>query len=124
VPKKDLLLAATLSLAAAASAQTVWRCGNSYSTQPCAGGSSFEAAPAPAKAEAVRAEKAALVDAKRADALEKARLAREKNAPQAIVIAPVDPPKAQPEPKKGKGKGKGTKPETFTASVPGPARKK
>ena len=60
----------TLLLAAACgpgAAQQVWRCGNSYSTQPCAGGSSFEAVPAPSKAEAARAEKAALLDAKRAD---------------------------------------------------------
>lgn len=122
--KKNLILAAALALAAGAGgAQTVWRCGNSYSTQPCTGGTSFEAEAAPSKAEAVRAEKAVLVDEKRAAVLEKARLAQEKNAPQAIVIAPVEAPKAAPEKKKGKGKA-GGKPETFTASVPGSGKKK
>jgi hypothetical protein len=126
VTRKNLILAAGLALAAtAAGAQTVWRCGNSYSTQPCAGGTSFEAPPAPGKAEAARAEKAVLVDEKRAAVLEKARLAQERNAPRAIVITPVEAPKAEPEKKgkeKGKGKGSG-KPETFTASVPGPGKK-
>lgn len=123
--RKNLILAAGLALAAtAAGAQTVWRCGSSYSTQPCAGGTSFEAPPAPSKAEAARAEKAVLVDEKRAAVLEKARLAQEKNAPRAIVIAPVEAPKAEPEKKKAKEKGKGSgKPETFTASVPGPGKK-
>lgn len=126
MPQKNLILVATLAFTAgAAGAQTVWRCGNSYSTQPCAGGTSFEAPPAPGKAEAARAEKAALVDAKRADALEKARLAQEKNAPRAIVIAPVEVPKEErPAEKKGKDKAKAPPaPATFTASVPGSGRK-
>ena len=124
--KKILFFAALAMAAGAAGAQTVWRCGNSYSTQPCAGGSSFDAPPAPSKADAARAEKAVQVDARRADALEKARLAQEKNAPRAIVIAPVEKPQAAPmEKKKGKAQGKaGAGPETFTASAPAPGKKK
>ena len=113
----SLILAAALALAAATGgAQTVWRCGNSYSAQPCAGGSSFEVMPAPDKAEAERAQKAVQVDAQRAAELEKARLAQEKDAPKAIVIGPVEPPAKQDAAKKAKGKGK---PEAFTAFAPG-----
>jgi hypothetical protein len=38
-----LLIAAALLAAQAAGAQTIWRCGNSYSTTPCAGGSTVQA---------------------------------------------------------------------------------
>jgi hypothetical protein len=118
---KKLIVAGALALAATAGgAQTVWRCGNSYSTQPCAGGSSFEAAPAPSKADAAQAEKATQADFKRAEALEKARLAQEKNAPKAIVIAPVEPQAVAAGKKDGAKKGK---PETFKASVPGSGKK-
>jgi hypothetical protein len=41
---KTLILAATaLALAGAAQAQTIWRCGNSYSGSPCPGGSTVAA---------------------------------------------------------------------------------
>ena len=123
--QNNLILAAVLSVAATSGgAQTVWRCGSSYSTQPCPGGTSFAADAAPSRADAAQAEKAARVDAERAAELEKARLAREKNAPKAILIGPAEPV-ARPEPQKkdkGKGSGKG-KPEAFTASAPGPGKK-
>lgn len=121
---RSLTLAAALALACTAGgAQTVWRCGNSYSTQPCAGGSSFEVAPAPPREEALRAERAAKIDAQRAAELEKARLAQEKNAPKAIVIAPVEPPAKETAEKTGRPAAKG-KPQAFTASAPPPARKR
>lgn len=132
MPKTKLILAATLALAAATGgAQTVWRCGNSYSTQPCAGGSSFEAERAPARAEAERAARAAQSDARRADTLEKARLAQEKAAPKAVVIAPAEAPKAAPGAAGAASNGKKTdkpggklKPlETFTAVAPGTGKK-
>ena len=124
MPKNPLILAGALALAAGtAGAQTVWRCGSSYSTQPCAGGSSFEAWPAPSREEAARAESAVKIDAQRAAELEKVRLAQEKNAPKAIVIGPVEPPpKPEKEKKKGKTPAKG-KAETFTASAPGSGKK-
>src|SRR5690606_31939310 len=120
---RSLTLAAALALACTAGgAQTVWRCGNSYSTQPCAGGSSFEVTPAPSREEALRAEKAAKIDAQRAAELEKARLAQEKNAPRAIVIGPVEAPAEEVAEKKERPTAKG-KPQAFKASAAAPAKK-
>ena len=100
-------------------AQAVYRCGNAYGSQPCEGGSTV-AAPlaAPSRAEGAKAVQAAKVDAKRADALEKARLAQEKNAPKAVVMGPkqaASAAKAKPTPAL-------RKPAEFKAQ--GPAGKK
>jgi hypothetical protein len=116
------LLGTALLLAAhAVSAQGIWRCGNSYSAQPCAGATPVEAHPAPTAADAAQARRAAEADARRAEALEKARLEREKSAPRAIVIGPLE--KEQPaEGKKKEGKPP-KKPGDFTAMGPKPAAK-
>jgi hypothetical protein len=119
----SLVIAAALALACApAPAQTVYRCGDSYGTQPCAGGKAFDASDARTPADAAQAGKVAAADAKRADAMEKARLAQEKNAPKAIVIGGEAKPQekaAKPEAKtKGKGKKNAAGPEHFTAVAP------
>ena len=78
--------------------------------------------PAPhvaSRQDGARAAEAAKVDAKRADALEKARLVQEKNAPKAIVMGPKLPAstaKAKPTPPLKKV-------ETFSAKGPAPAKK-
>jgi hypothetical protein len=127
-PCNNIILAATLALAGPwAAGQTVYRCGSSYSQQPCPGGTAVEVSDPRTPADAVRAGRVATADAKRADALEKARLAREKNAPQAIVIEP--PAVAEPETASYRD---GTRPkvgklEQFTAvepRQPGEGRKK
>ena len=115
------LTALLLALAtAAACGQTVWRCGSSYGTQPCPGGRAFDATDARTPADAARAGEAAAADAKRAEAMEKARLAQERNAPKAIVIGGEPKPQekaAKPETRK-KGKKKPANPEVFTAVAP------
>lgn len=118
------LLLLVLALAgAAASAQTVYRCGNSYGTQPCAGGTAVDVGGARTPADAARAKEARLEDWKRAEAMEKARLAQEKNAPKALVIGPQEPP-AMPEakphakPDKKHKKGDPQDPDVFTAKSP------
>ena len=122
---KNLILAASLACAVPwATGQTVYRCGNSYSQQPCAGGAALSAPPAaPTAAEARQAAAAARVDAQRAEAMEQARLAQEKNAPKAAGIAPPEP-KAQPTKAEPAKVGKKGKPEHFTATVPGSGKKK
>ena len=94
-------LVATCLVAASGSgvAQPVFRCGSSYSHQPCAGGSTV-ASPdsAPDKGDAARAAGAARIDAQRAAALEKARLDQEKKAPKAIVMAAPAKPAASGKP--------------------------
>jgi hypothetical protein len=87
--QENIILAAALVLSsAAAQAQTVYRCGNSYSQQPCPGAAPVAAGDPRTPAEAARSGSVASADAKRADAMEKARIAQEKNAPKAGVIGP------------------------------------
>jgi len=121
VPQQNIILGAVLALASAGSlAQGIWRCGSSYSQQPCTGGSAVAAPlPSPTAAEAAKAMDAARTDAARAEAMEKARLAQEKNAPGAAVIAPEPPAKPVAD-----QRGKKSKPEDFTAVTPGPGKKK
>ena len=117
------LLGLALLLAAnAASAQAIWRCGNSYSAQPCPGATAVEAHPAPSAKDVAQARRGALADAKMADALEKARLEGEKAAPRAIVIGPAEKEKpAEPAKKEAKP---GKKAGDFTAMGPKPAKRK
>lgn len=134
--RKKIVLLALLAAAGGAGAQQAWRCGNSYSARPCPGGAEVSVAVPHSDGDAARAAAATKVDARRADALERARLAREKQAPRAIVMAPVQPasaaggktPAGRAPAGKAGGRGRG-KLETFTATAPGkpaaaPPRKK
>lgn len=112
-----------LALAAgAASAQTVYRCGSSYGTQPCAGGTAVDVSDTRTRGDALRASKVASEDWKRAEAMEKARLAQEKNAPKALIIGAKEAPK--PEAKEHgkaahkKPHHKEEDPNVFTAKAP------
>jgi hypothetical protein len=122
--KANFIIAAALALAGPwTGAQTVYRCGSSYSQQPCAGAVAVDTSDPRTPGDAARAHGVAAADGKRADAMEKARLAQEKNAPKAIVIGPqptaTDAKAPHPTARTGK-------PEQFTAVAPGKpgARKK
>ena len=91
-PRTPLLLAALSLAACCAGAQTVYRCGSSYSAQPCPGATALDVTDQRPPADAARAGKVASDDWKRAEAMEKARLAQEKNAPRALVIGQKEPP--------------------------------
>ena len=128
MPNRDTILCALLLAASPwAAAQAVWRCGSSYSEQPCAGGSAIATPATPSAADAARAVGAAKADAKRAEEMEKARLVQEKNAPKAVVIGPAEKAEAkkvaEKKPEAGKKKAKSGKPDDFTAVVPGSGRK-
>jgi hypothetical protein len=113
------ILAAALVLCAPWSpAQTVYRCGNSYSQQPCPGGAPVAAADPRTPAEAAHSGSVAAADAKRADAMEKARLAQEKNAPKAVVIAPRAPVPQNAAPTRDGAHAKPGKLDQFTAQTP------
>ena len=127
--RRTLFIAAAVALSAPwAAGQTVYRCGDSYGTQPCAGGTVVDVRDAPTRAEAARASQVTQQDARRADAMEKARLLQEKNAPKALVIAPKEPaakpqaPARDKDKKKAKGKGKPQDPDLYTATAPAPPR--
>ena len=119
MPDKTLILAAALALASPWSgAQTVWRCGNSYSQQPCPGAAPVAAADPRTPAEAARSGSVASADAKRADTMEKARIAQEKNAPKAGVIGPSPAAShAHAQARDGSPKHSG-KADPFTAKTP------
>ena len=125
--KKTSIAAIVLAVSGAAGAQSVYRCGSSYAQQPCPGGSEVAvgSAPRPA-ADVAQARAAAQTDMKRADAMEKARLAQERNASKALVIGPQAAASAPAKPasharKKAKDKGQ---PEQFTAVQPGTVKPK
>jgi hypothetical protein len=124
VHHRNIFIFAALALAGTGcAAQTVYRCGNSYGNEPCPGGAAVASSPlAPTAVEAARAAKVAQSDARRADALEKARLAQEKSAPKAIVMAPAQP--AVPAASDKRAKASPGKPEQFTATVPGTGKPK
>ena len=118
---KTIIAAIALTTAGAAGAQTMYRCGSSYSQQPCPGGSEVAGlAPRPAS-DVAQAKAAVQADAKRAEAMEKARLQQEKNAPKATVMGPKEPASAA---KAAVVKKKGGKPEEFTAVQPGTVKAK
>ena len=120
---KTIIAALALATAGAAGAQTMYRCGSSYSQQPCQGASEVAGfAPRP-PADVAQARAAAQADAKRADAMEKARLAQEKNAPKALVMGPKEVAAAPAKPA-SHAKNKKGKPEEFTAVQPGTVKSK
>ena len=130
--KTAIFIAASL-VAIAANAQQVYRCGNTYSQQPCDGGAVVKVddarAPGAAAAQAAETKR----EQKAADAMEKSRLREEAKAAPASVMQHTkqEPPagkKAQPEPKKD-AKKQAKKPDYFTAVTPkkpgeAPAKKK
>ncbi len=108
-----LMAGATASLPAAA--QTIWRCGDSYSQTPCPGGVAVPAADARSAGQRAQTMEAAQRDAKTGDAMEKDRLKQEsKAAPAYIPPTKVDAPVTE----KKLGLVKPKKPEYFTAVSP------
>ncbi len=98
-------------------AQTVYRCGNSYSQQPCAGGSAVETQDARSATQRAQTSQAAQRDAKAAGVMEKERLKDEARPAQATIPAPKEPELA-PEDGKVSSPAKAKKPALFTAVSP------
>jgi hypothetical protein len=125
-----LRAAGALLLAAACAtpqAQTVYRCGNSYGSQPCADGKPLESAPTPSTADRAQAAANTRRDAQMADAMQKERIRREAQAGSTNSFY-VPPPAFEPErPSEHKSPEKAAtrKLDVFTATAPGtaPAKK-
>ncbi len=109
-----VLLLAALG-ASAATAQTVYRCGNSYSQKPCPGGAAVDAADPRSPAQAADTTAAAKRNARAAQTLEKERLTQEEHAAPPVIVprtqAAAGSPEADPQniikgkkPKHGKSK--------------------
>ena len=122
--KKTLLRALLCAAAAgwvvpatAQNTQNIYRCGDSYSQQPCAGGKLVAASDTRSPGQKAQTDQATKRDAKSADAMEKARMKEE--AKPAPVGMPV--PKAEDtpdQPKKPAVGAKAKKSEHFTAVSP------
>ncbi len=107
--------------------QNVYKCGNTYSQQPCPGGTLVDAADTRTSEQKKAADQASQRSAKAADALEQARLKKEKTEQQALTgskkpakaasaAAPIPadsvPPKTAAKKSKAKAEG------DFKAQVP------
>ena len=102
-----------------AQAQTIYRCGASYSSSPCDGAALVAADDARSAAQRAQADAATRRDARLADGLEKERIRMEAKAAPAVILASAPPGEAtQRSADKAAAKGKLKKPEQFTAVSP------
>lgn len=118
--KKQLPIAMVLAAAAwgaPAAAQNIYRCGDSYSQQPCPGGALVQAEDARSAGQRAQTSQAAQRDAKSADAMEKARLKEEAKPVQSYIPAAKSAPTAAPGDRKPV-LAKPKKPQYFTATSP------
>ena len=109
-------------------AQKVYRCGQSYSQTPCAGGDSVDVTDSRTTAQQKQTGQAATRDARAASTLEKERLKQEKAdlaanskpvpaaPPKAVTAAAPVAPASKPK------KTRKSEPEFFTAQAPGPSK--
>jgi hypothetical protein len=109
-------------------AQPVYRCGDSYSQQPCAGGKEVAVQDARSGSQQSQTRDAAQRDAKAADAMEKARV-KEEAKPVQVFLPPAKVTETNElENRNVMVPSKATKPAYFTAVSPRkpgePAKKK
>jgi len=108
-------------------ASGAWRCGNTYTDQPCTGGRAVALDAAPSTDQAREAERNTWRTQAAADRMERDRLRQEKAAPSPLIhlpkptqaVSPAEP--AHPAAKKKKGR---KEPDFFTAAGPGASKKK
>ena len=67
--------------------QNIYKCGNTYSQQPCPGGTLVDASDARTSEQKKASDLASQRNAKAADALEQARLKKEKTEQQALTAS-------------------------------------
>jgi len=112
-----LLLAAAIGGALPSAAETVYRCGESYSQQPCPGGKPVQADDPRSESQRTQTREAARRDAKVADEMQKSRLKEEAKPAQALLppskAEALDPPEAP-----AVSPGVAKKPAYFTAVAP------
>jgi hypothetical protein len=116
-----LLLATALGATHAGAADPVYRCGDSYSSQPCPGGKAVQADDPRSPQQRTQNLEAVRKDAKTADEMQKARLKEEAKPAQAVMPPPkaegldaLDSPATSP--------GVAKKPAYFTAVAPKKAK--
>ncbi|MDB5753529.1 MAG: hypothetical protein JWP65_3950 [Ramlibacter sp.] len=117
---RNIIIASLLAAAcSAASAQPqLWRCGASYGQVPCEGGAAVRPPPPVSAAQSAQARSVGKADARLADAMEKARLQQERQAPKAVIPAAKPASAAASKPMKKAAPANG-KPQLLTAVAPG-----
>lgn len=125
------IIIATSALSTGATAQNVYKCGNTYSHMACPDGEVIDATDPRSPAQKYQADQAIGRDARLADAMQKARLKQEKMDLSANTPSkkPLDKPVSARTPKKvstlpSKVKKKEKEPEFFVAQLPGDKKKK
>ena len=120
-----LLISACL-ITTRATAQTAYKCGNTYSQSPCPGGVAVDASDARSSAQKKQTDLATAQGAKAADALAKDRIAQEKrdmaksaNSNTVIGQKDAEPAPAEAQNNAAKKKKKKPAPEYFTAKSQG-----
>lgn len=120
------LLISTYLIATGVTAQTAYKCGNTYSQSPCPGGVAVDASDARSSAQKKQTDLATAQGAKAADALAKDRIAQEKrdlarsaNSNTVIGLKNAPPAAAEPQNNAAKKKKKKPAPEYFTAKSQG-----
>jgi hypothetical protein len=118
---------AVLGIGAVQAAPTVWRCGNSYSEQPCPQGKAIETEDAPSAERRREADEATRRDLAAAESMQRERLRREAQPPRQAVLIGMPAQRATPgktadTPPKAKKPRAG--PKDFTASYATPGEKK
>lgn len=102
---------------APAAAQSVYRCGDSYSHKPCPGGTLVPVEDARSASQRLQTGQAAQRDAKAAEVMEKARLKEEAKPAQGYI--PADKPESgMQQERQAPVAAKATKPAQFTAVAP------
>ena len=112
-----LVLAAASAVGAPSMADTIYRCGDSYSQKPCEGAKLLQADDARSVAQGSQASAAAQRDAKLADAMEKARL-KEEAKPAQVYIPPAKVVAKAEDTDKKPVMAKPKKPQYFSAVSP------
>lgn len=129
-PPNTIFLIALLALSTGATAQKIYKCGNTYSQQACPDGVVIPAAATPEAAQKNATDQATRRDALTADRMEKSRLQQEKedlaaNTPKLKEPVPAIEPEAKsPSLSIKQGKSKRKEPKLSAVAVKTAASKK
>ncbi len=131
MPSIALVLAGA-TLGHCASGQTIYRCGSTYSQQPCPGAVTVDVNDSRTPEQKTQADAASAHAAKAADKMEKQRLAQEKTqfarlsktSSRPAAGAKATQPASSDAPARGGAKTKKKEPEYFTVATKSPAKEK
>ena len=116
-PRAWILVALAAAWGLPSPAQPVYRCGDSYSQQPCPGGRQVDTQDSRTPAQRAQTDEAVKRQAVVADQMEKARL-KEEARPASLGLPPPKVEAAQEAADRTQSTAKAKKPKYFTATSP------